>query len=261
VVFNPLVSLFDTFVGDRGRFRAGSAAARALHAIDVRALRSAALVVADTEAHADFLAELAGIARERVATCFVGAQDDVFTPGWSGGEPFEALFVGKLIPLHGVETVLAAARLAPEVGFRIVGSGQLDEALRERPPNVSWVEWVPYRELPAVLHRAGCALGIFGTSDKASRVIPNKVFQALACGTPVVTADTPAARELLADEETALLVPPADAEALAAAVRRFAADRALRARIAAAGREAYERKASEQVLGRRWRTLLEGVVR
>ena len=48
-------------------------------------------------------------------------------------------------------------------------------------------------------------------------MIPNKAFQALACGTPLVTADTPAARELLADGESALLVPPGDPEALAAA--------------------------------------------
>jgi hypothetical protein len=59
VVFNPLVSLFDTLVDDRGRFHAGSPAARVLRALDVRALRSASLVVADTEAHAGFLAGLA----------------------------------------------------------------------------------------------------------------------------------------------------------------------------------------------------------
>jgi glycosyltransferase involved in cell wall biosynthesis len=261
VVFNPLVSLFDTFVGDRGRFHAGSAAARVLRGIDVRALRSATLVVADTEAHADYLAELGAIPRDRLAVCFVGAEDRVFTAGWAGGEPFEALFVGKLIPLHGIETVLAAARLAPDIRFRIVGSGQLEESLRDRPPNVTRVPWLPYRELPAALHRAGCALGIFGTSGKATRVIPNKVFQALACGTPVITADTPAAGELLADEKSALLVPPGDAHALAAAVTRLAEDDACASRIASGGLDAYRAGASEQVLGERWRGLIEGLLR
>ena len=55
-------------------------------------------------------------------------------------------------------------------------------------------------------------------------MIPNKAFQALACGTPLITADTPAARELLRDGESALLVPPGDPEALAAAVRRLAGE-------------------------------------
>lgn len=261
IVFNPLVSLLDTFVGDRGRFRPASPAAMLLRALDVGALRAADLVVADTCAHASFLAELAGIARSRVQVCFVGAEERLFAPGWSPEAPFEALFVGKLIPLHGLATVVEAARLAPEVRFRIVGSGQLQSELGTLPPNAVHESWVDYEALPARLHRAGCALGIFGTSDKAGRVIPNKVFQALACGTPVITADTPAARELLEPEASALLVPPGDPEALAAAARRLAADEALARRIGSAGRAAYDRHASEAVLGRRWRELLEGLVR
>jgi glycosyltransferase involved in cell wall biosynthesis len=88
-------------------------------------------------------------------------------------------------------------------------------------------------------------------------VIPNKAFQALACGTPLVTADTPAARELLVDGESALLVPPGDPEALAAALERLAGDPELAARLAASGHAVYRRRASEDVLGHRWRELIE----
>jgi glycosyltransferase involved in cell wall biosynthesis len=88
-------------------------------------------------------------------------------------------------------------------------------------------------------------------------VIPNKAFQALACGTPLVTADTPAARELLTDDDTALLVPPGDPRALADALRRLAAEPDTAARIASAGHTVYRERASEAVLGRRWRSLLE----
>lgn len=260
VVFNPLVSLYDTFVGDRGRFEPSSPAGRALKAIDRRALRGADLVVADTRANARFLAELGSIRREKIEVCFVGAEERVFRPGWSPGPEAPVLFVGKLIPLHGLETVLAAARAAPEIAFRVVGSGQLEPLLRDRPQNATWTSWVRYDRLPCELHGAGCALGIFGTSAKASRVIPNKVFQALACGTPVVTADTPAARELLVDGESALLVPPGDPEALADAVRRLAGEPGLARRIGFAGRLVYEERASEDVLGRRWRSLLEELV-
>jgi glycosyltransferase involved in cell wall biosynthesis len=259
VVFNPLVSLADTFVADRGRFRPGSAPAQALEAVDRRAFRAADLVVADTRAHGDHLAELAGLPRDGIEVAFVGAEERIFAPGWSPNDPFTVLFVGKLIPLHGLETILAAARAAPELGFRLVGSGQLDELARGRPPNVDWISWVEYERLPMELHRAGCALGIFGTSAKAQRVIPNKAFQALACGTPLVTGDTPGARELLVDGESALLVPPGDAEALAQALRRLAGDPTLAGRLSAAGRAAYDAHASEDVLGRRWRELLEGV--
>jgi len=257
VVFNPLVSLADTFVADRGRFRPGSAAARALEAIDRRAFRAADVVVADTEAHARHLATFAGIPAERMAVCLVGAEERLFQPGSAPEEPFTCLFVGKLIPLQGVETILAAARAAPEIPFRLVGSGQLEQLLRDRPENVEWISWVDYEQLPGELHRAGCALGIFGTSDKARRVIPNKAFQALACGTPLVTGDTPAARELLVHGESALLVPPGDPLALAAAVSRLAHDRELARKLSAGGRAAFESHASEDVLGRCWLSVLE----
>jgi glycosyltransferase involved in cell wall biosynthesis len=251
VVFNPLVSLADTLVEDRGRFRRGSLAARMLRAIDRRAFSEADLVVSDTEAHAAVFRDLGA---RRVEVCFVGAEERVFQPGWAQPAEFSAVFVGKLIPLHGLETILAAARLAPDLRFRVIGSGQLDRLLDDRPPNVAHVPWVEYEQLPGELHRASCALGIFGASAKAQRVIPNKVFQALACGTPVVTADTPAARELLRDGESALLVPPADPEALAAALRRVTPA------LAAGGHAAYRARASEDVLGVRWRGLVQSLL-
>jgi glycosyltransferase involved in cell wall biosynthesis len=260
VVFNPLVSLWDTLVGDRARFSPGSPAAGVLKRIDRIAFRRADLVVADTEQHARYFAETFELPRSRVEVCLVGAEDRVFRPGWQPPGDFHVLFVGKLIPLHGLETILEAARLLPDVPFRVIGSGQLDQQLQTRPDNVSWVPWVEYEELPDAIQTAGCALGVFGTSDKAGRVIPNKAYQALACGTPLVTGDTPAARELLTDGVDALLVPVGNAAALAAAIRRLAGDRGLAERIGAAGRATYETRASEEVLGACWRNLLEGLL-
>jgi glycosyltransferase involved in cell wall biosynthesis len=260
VIFNPLVSLHETLVEDRERFTPGSAPARLLRRVDRMALRRADLVVADTTQNARHLAELGTLPAEQVAVCFVGAEERLFGPGWRPPGSFHALFVGKLIPLHGLETILAAARLAPEIAFRVIGSGQLDAVLRERPPNVEWVDWVDYERLPAEIQRAGCALGVFGTSPKAGRVIPNKAFQALACGTPLVTADTPAAHELVRDGDSASLVPPGDPEALATAVRRLAGDPELAESIGAGGLAAYRAQASEEVLGKRWRGIVEQLV-
>jgi glycosyltransferase involved in cell wall biosynthesis len=260
VIFNPLVSLHETLVEDRGRFAPGSAQARFLRRIDRMALRRADLVVADTEQNARHLAELGELPHEQLAVCFVGAEERLFQPSWQPPETFYALFIGKLIPLHGLDTILAASQLAPEIPFRIVGSGQLDALLLDRPANVEWVEWVDYGRLPGEIQRAGCALGVFGTSAKAGRVIPNKAFQALACGTPLITAATPAAHELLRDGESALLVPPGDPEALAAAVRRIAAEPELAQSIGSGGLAAYRAQASEEVLGERWRGLVEQLV-
>lgn len=259
IVFNPLVSLHDTLVGDRGRFGRRSPAAAVLRAVDSGAFRTADLVVADTEAHAAFFRAAFGLAEERVEVALVGADEPLFRPGWHPPEPFRVLFVGKLVPLHGLETILAAARLVPEVPFTVVGEGQQADLLEGRPANVEHIPWLPYAELPEAYRAAGAALGIFGAGAKAARVIPNKVFQALACACPVVTADTPAARELLTHEADALLVPPGDPRALADAVRRLA-DPSLAERLGEAGRETYAARASEEVLGGRWRTFLERVL-
>ena len=242
VVFNPLVSLADTLVADRGRFRAGLARGARARARSTGARFARPTSSSPTPRRTrDFLAELGGPrARRGLLRRRRGA---ALPPGWRPARAVHGLFVGKLIPLHGLETILAAARLAPELPL---------PRRRQRPARArccatgrrtsSGCAGSTYERLPDELHGAGCALGIFGTSAKAQRVIPNKAFQALACGTPLVTADTPAARELLVDGESALLVPPGDPERArcgAAAARRRRRARA--AARSAGGRAAYER--------------------
>jgi glycosyltransferase involved in cell wall biosynthesis len=261
LVFNPLLSLYDSLVLDRGRWSEQSLPARALRAIDRRSLRLADVVVADTDAHADYFAELAGIDRSSIEVCFLGAEEPLFGPGWKPPESFHCLFYGKMIPLHGLDTILSAARLVPEIPFRIAGTGQLEGLLETGlPANVEWERWLEHDRIPDELRGAGCALGIFGTTEKAARVIPNKAYEALACGTPLVTADTPASRELLVDGESALLVPPGDPSSLASAIRRLAADPELARKLSAGGLRVYGERASEDALGPRWRSLLERLV-
>jgi glycosyltransferase involved in cell wall biosynthesis len=253
VAFNAMVSLYEALVEDRRRFRPGSLPARALRSLDRRSFRAADLVIADTAANASYMADLGSL--ERVEHVFVGAEDSLFTHTWSAPDAFTVLFVGKLIPLHGLQLILDAAALVPKIPFTVVGTGQEQRILASAPPSVRHVPWIDYADLPAAYAGAGCALGIFGPGPKTDRVIPNKVFQALATGTPVITADTQAARELLTDKEDAVLVERSP-EALAAAVRSLAENAALTAEIGRAGRATYEREASEETLGRRWIELL-----
>ena len=260
VIFNPLVSLFDTLVDDRQRFRRGSPGAGVVHIVDRRAFRRADRRGRRHRCPCRVLPRGVRPPGRPGRGVFVGAEDRLFRPGWQPEAPFHALFVGKLIPLHGLETILAAAALAPEIPFRVVGSGQLQHLLDDRPSERRLGAVGRLRQLPNEIQAAGCALGIFGTTAKAARVIPNKAFQAIACATPLITADTPAARELLADGRDALLVPPGDPAALAAAVRRLADDAALAETVGAAGRATYEARASEAALGARWRALLERAI-
>jgi glycosyltransferase involved in cell wall biosynthesis len=242
LVVDAMISLTDTLTGDRAR--ATGAAGLALRALDWVALRAADLVMTDTASHADFFAERFGVPRDRLAVVPVGAEDEIFQPAPPPTGAPHVLFYGKLAPLHGIATVLEAARRPGVPPLRVIGEGQLEgwldgELARDSPPGLERVPWIPYEELGTAIAAAAICLGIFGESEKARRVVPNKVFQAMAVGRPIVTADTPAIREVLENERDALLVPAADPDALAAALRRLADDPTLRQRLGAAARQRY----------------------
>ena len=228
LVFDAVLSLEDELVEVRRRFRARSTAATVLRAVDRRALRLPDLVVCGTRAEADYLEQLGA---SRTIAIFLGADEDVFCETWSPTYPFSALFTADAS--HDV--VDAAALLVPAVPVRVVEPGEI----------------APDDRGIAFAH-AGIVLGSF----RPSRAIPPAVFEALATGAPVVTADTPAARELLEHGASALLVPPGDPGALASALQLLASDEELRGRLAAEGRRVYEERASRRVLGARWRDAL-----
>ncbi|HJQ43015.1 MAG TPA: glycosyltransferase, partial [Jatrophihabitantaceae bacterium] len=89
-------------------------------------------------------------------------------------------------------------------------------------PHVIWLDWVDSDELPALVAGHDVCLGIFGTTPKASRVVPNKVYQGAAAGCAIVTSDTPPQRRTLGDG--AVFVPAGDDAALAAALTSLASD-------------------------------------
>jgi glycosyltransferase involved in cell wall biosynthesis len=229
LVFDAVLSLQDELVEARRRFRPRSTAATVLRAVDSRALRLPDLVVCGTRAEAAYLEQLGA---RRTAVIFLGADEDVFCETWSPAYPFSALYVADA----SQDVVEAAALLVPELPVRTVGPGEL-------PPSDRGLAFA----------HAGIVLGSF----RDSRAIPPAVFEALATGAPVITADTPAARELLVDGESAMLVEPGDANALAGALRRLAGDERLRAAIAAHGQRVYSERASRRVLGELWRDALE----
>jgi glycosyltransferase involved in cell wall biosynthesis len=243
LIVDMMISFSDTLGGDRGR--AGARTTRLLSWLDGQLVRAADVIVADTQSNADWIAQAFPRARGRVIVVPVGADPERFPARPQPPPPVRALFVGKLAPLHGLGVVLEAARYPGVPPIRIIGDGQLrdwldGELARNRPPGLEHVPWVPYGELGDELAAAHICLGIFGGSAKASRVIPNKVWQAMAVGRAIITADTPGAREVLHDGEDALLVPVGDAAALAAALARLAEDPELRERLGAQARHRYE---------------------
>jgi glycosyltransferase involved in cell wall biosynthesis len=270
LLFDPLISAYDKQVDERGKLAADSPSARRLLAWERALFARADRVIADTPAHADYFVEMLGVPRTRVAVVYVGAESAQFRPQPTGAQgaaaPMEVLFYGSFIPLQGPATVVEAARRyqGPPVRWVLLGNGPLRKDCEARATgltNVAFEDWLPYEQLPARIQRADLLLGVFGTTPKAGRVIPNKVFQALAAGKPVVTRAAPAyPAELLAAESSGLVwVNAGDAQDLADRVAALAADRAALQRLGEGSIHTSQTYFSEAVVRRQLRDALEGL--
>ncbi|MFH1567674.1 MAG: glycosyltransferase, partial [Gemmatimonadota bacterium] len=195
VLLVSFISLYDTLVCDRQEVAAASWRGRWLWHVDHWAFRAAHAVLADTEALCAYYATTFGLPRAHFVRSFVGEDDDEFGPRTvrPGGAELQVLFFGTYVPLHGVEVIVDAATALREdsgLRFTLVGAGQLYPGLRRRADErglaqVSFVDrWVSTAELVERIAAADVCLGIFGQTAKAERVIPYKVYDALAVGRP-----------------------------------------------------------------------------
>jgi glycosyltransferase involved in cell wall biosynthesis len=233
IVWDVFISLYNTVVEDRALISKNNPVAWILYLTEWMAIRLADRVIMDTEAHAEYLRRTYNCTEDKVKSVFVGAEPEAFDLKAldtievdPDSRPIRVLFYGQFIPLHGIETVVQAAKLTErkDVQWTIIGKGQESNRIRTliselNPSNINLVEWVEYKQLVKYLAQSHVALGIFGKTQKAQLVIPNKVFQIMLANRPLVTLDTPAMRELIphSDDRVSLL-PSADPALLAAEV-------------------------------------------
>lgn len=254
VIFDPLVSRWDTQVGDLGRVRAGSVSAARMRWSDRASMRLADALLCDTWEHADFFTTAMGVPRRKMARVPVGADAVTFARGArrrarAAGEPLDVVYIGGFLPLHGLPAIVEAAAIVEArrgpgfARFTLLGAGMLAHRVARDIASrglrsVRLAGRKPYPEAMELLAGADLALGIFGVTEKAARVVPHKVFQALALGVPTITRRSPAISEFFREGEHLMLVPPGDGAALAAAIEALAADGERRERMGRAGRDA-----------------------
>lgn len=258
LVFDPLISAYDKQVNERQKFSADSAKGRRLLQWERDLFALPDVVVADTIGHSEYFHQTLGVPDSKLVVIPVGAEEELFFPrplaAKRSDEPLEILFFGTFIGLHGIEQVIEAIAVyqGPPVRWRLLGEGPLKAACEARVQeikasrpelDVAFEGWRPLAELPARLAEADAFLGIFGTSGKALRVIPNKVYQGLALGRPVITAATPAfPQELRVGDDTGLFwCRTGDPDDLAAAVQRLLARREELSVLGTAARNTFQR--------------------
>lgn len=168
------------------------------------------------------------------------------------------LFWGNFIPLQGIQYIIQAAKTLEnhlDIQFTIIGGGQMSKDIsclveKLKVNNIRFVDRVNIKKLPQYIENADICLGIFGNTGKATRVIPNKVYEAIAMGKPVISGDTPAIRELFTDRSNILLCRMADSGDLAEKILELKNDLELREKIAEGGYELYNKYATPQIVGK-----------
>lgn len=266
ILLDLFLSAHDTAVLDRKLFHEASPLAWLLKRLDRQACHAADLVLVDTPQHADHLAGLLGLPRTTLD--WVPVSDPAEPPRAApcpeirAGDRLEVLFFGTGVPLHGLPILLSAVERCRNVRLTLIGGRPGERAQAEGlGDKVRLLEpFLPEAALRRHLRQCHVVAGIFGTSPKARRVIPLKVMLALAAGRPVVTADTPAVRELLCPGADCLVVPPGDVGALAAQLQQLADEPRRLLALADAARRAYDRSFSLSRSGARLAGLCGGLV-
>jgi glycosyltransferase involved in cell wall biosynthesis len=208
-------------------------------------------VVTTTAGIRDSLVELAG-ARGRVLVIPNGCDAPAGRPfpPLPSSEPPLVVYAGQLYPWKGVDVLVDALAEVPRARLVILGglAGEGDhERIRRRvaergiEARTELTGTLPQAEVAGRLRDAAVVAVPFLHSGMTERhTSPLKAFEAMAAGRPIVASDLPSTREILADGETALLVPPGDVAALARALRRLLEDRTLAEALA---RRAFARSA------------------
>lgn len=268
LIFDPLISAYDKQVWERKKFSEQSQRAKKLLKWEQRLFQSADYVVADTEQHADFYVKTMVVSPEKVFVLPVGAEEALFIPQDKGllNKPLRILFYGSFIALQGPEIIAQAIQLyqGPEVEWHFIGDGPLRKKVQERLrglDGVHFTDWLPYSDLPNWIAQADICLGVFGSTEKTQRVIPNKVYQALSCARPVITSASEAYPLLLRQNTDSGLffVPANDANALAEMVAKLAERPELILQAQKNVNQSYQQFFSNKVLKKHLEYLLQEV--
>lgn len=191
---------------------------------------------------------------------FEGMSGVAFREKYGLQDDFVVMYSGAHGPANDLETALNAAELLKdrkEIRFVFVGSGKDKPRLEtlageKRLDNVLFIPAVPKDDIPAVMAAEDAGLAILKKLEMFKTTYPNKVFDIMACGDPVICQIDGVIRDVVEENHAGIFVEPGDPEALAGAVLRLAGDpegcRVMGENGRKAIREKYDRDTAAQKL-------------
>jgi glycosyltransferase involved in cell wall biosynthesis len=265
LVFDSFISYYDTLVSDRKSFSKYSLTAFYTYLLDFLAVHLADKVLLDTSTHAKYFMDQFKLNPQKVYFVYIGADPDFFIPGSlkKSSKKLIVEFHGSFQPLQGVDYIVKAADILKEekdIHFKIIGDGQtkkevisLAESLRIK--NIEFISRLSLSEIKKIINNSDICLGIFGSSQKANRVIPNKAYESLALKKPLITMDSQASREIFKSNVNCLLVTNDNPVGLAEAIVRLR-NQKLRDKISLGGYKLFQENLTPKVIGKK----LKGII-
>jgi glycosyltransferase involved in cell wall biosynthesis len=213
---------------------------------EVATLHLADHIICPSRVTREYITSL-GIPPERVTVIPNGVDTARFSPRPAPLDEMPLLlYIGTLAGWQGLDTLLEAMPLVLEkhpARLRIVGKGRKEQrkALQKRIRKMGLVEWislegsVSHNTIPQMINQAHLGLAPLSFNDRnvTQGCCPIKVLEYLACGKPLVAANLPVVRELVCDDQEALLFTPDDPADLARCILALLNDPPLAERLAA----------------------------
>ena len=258
LIFDMIISTYDTIVIDRKLLKKSSPLAKLLFSFEKLVIKLPDTILVDTIEDQKYFSKLFEIKESKFRVLLIGSDYNEYESEKTPDDgKFYVVYAGEYIPLHGIEHIIRCAKSCEDVKdvqFVLIGKGQLlkfakDLADSYKLTNIKFTGWLSEKELANELHKASVILGIFQNNAKAFRVIPNKVVQGLALSKPVVTADTPAIRQLFTNRENILLCEAGSAESLKNSLLELKRDKNLRDSIAKNGHILFQEHLSPIKIG------------
>ena len=216
-------------------------------------IASAASVVAISRFNREHLVEEFPDYADRVQLIYNGLDLDEWSFSDPAARPRSIVAVGRLVEKKGFCHLLDACRILADRGEEfscsVIGTGELEEPLRDQIRELDLVEFVelagprPHDEVRTAIQQAAVLAAPCVHAEDGNRDgLPTVILESMALGTPVVATGVTGIPEAVEHRTTGILVAERDAEALADALLALLDDAPLRTALAAAARQKIERQ-------------------
>lgn len=211
IVEDFFISLYDTMINDRKKFKPNSLFAKIFLWVDKITLNRADEIIIDTFAHGDYFVRELGADKSKINVLYLKADLAIYHPQLISKQEeyinkFVVLYFGSILPLHGIGIILECIRKMENISsvvFEIIGPvNNKDIKKYNHLKNVNFIPWLSQKSLAEKIAKADlCLAGHFNNMiAKASRTIPGKAYIYDSMEKTMILGDNPANRELF-DED------------------------------------------------------------